>query len=142
LAALHPLCKELLKAPRRTRPTGPNEVRIGLSVDTSPRVGRVTPAAIATNARTPRKTPVAPETDRSYSARGGAEIITRHLQLQGKGNMKKKNLTIPEIAQIAGTPVLLGVGLLALGVLSTIPIAANVFTKEPTSDRELEEARF
>ena len=64
--------------------------------------------------------------------------------------MKEKNLTIPEIGQIAITRVFLGVGigllladklnadqrksvgcaLLAVGALSTIPIAANVFGRK------------
>jgi hypothetical protein len=64
--------------------------------------------------------------------------------------MKEKSLTIPQIAQIAGTRVVLGTGvgllladklggeqrraigwaLLAVGVLSTIPIVANVLGKK------------
>jgi len=64
--------------------------------------------------------------------------------------MKEKNLTLPEIALIAITRVVLGVGiglifanklspgqrrrvgctLLTVGALSTIPIAANVFGRK------------
>ena len=76
--------------------------------------------------------------------------------------MKQKNLTIPEIAQIAGTRVIPGAGigllladrlhreqrrsiawtLLAVGALSTIPIVANVLSKPSLDDRvaELAEA--
>ena len=63
--------------------------------------------------------------------------------------MKKKSLTIPEIALIGGTRIALGVGigmlmagklnddrrrgtgwaLLAVGALTTIPLAMNVFAK-------------
>ena len=76
--------------------------------------------------------------------------------------MKEKNLTIPEIAQIAGTRVVLGVGLgllladkltedqrkgvgwalLAVGALSTIPIAANVFAKESPQKESAELAEI
>ena len=72
--------------------------------------------------------------------------------------MKEKNLTIPEIAQIAGTRVILGAGigllladklnggqrrgigwaLLAVGALSTIPIVANVLGKQSLEDRVVE----
>jgi len=69
--------------------------------------------------------------------------------------MREKQLTVPEIAQIAGTRVLLGAGigllladklngeqrkgigwtLLAVGVLSTIPIAASLLGKKQLGDR-------
>jgi len=69
--------------------------------------------------------------------------------------MKHRNLTIPEIAQIAGTRIILGVGigllladklhrerrrdigwtLLAVGALSTIPIVANVLNKPSLDGR-------
>jgi hypothetical protein len=72
--------------------------------------------------------------------------------------MKERSLTIPEIAQIAGTRVILGAGigllladkfsgaqrrsigwgLLAAGALSTIPIIANVLGKQPLEDRVTE----
>lgn len=71
--------------------------------------------------------------------------------------MKHRELTLPEIGLIAGTRVALGVGLglllgerlsrearkgagwalLAVGVLSTIPIAAGVLSKSPQGEREL-----
>ena len=70
--------------------------------------------------------------------------------------MRKKNLTVPEIALIASTRVILGIGigllvgdklrheqrrgigwtLLALGALSTIPIAANVLSKPSREHRD------
>ena len=73
--------------------------------------------------------------------------------------MKERNLTVPEIAQIAGTRAILGVGigliladkltedqrkgigwtLLAVGLLSTIPIAANLLGKKA---QEKETAEF
>jgi hypothetical protein len=69
--------------------------------------------------------------------------------------MKEKTLTIPEIAQIAGTRVILGAGigllladklsgdqrrgigwaLLAVGALSTIPIVANLLAKKSIENR-------
>jgi hypothetical protein len=69
--------------------------------------------------------------------------------------MKEKNLTVQEIAQIAGTRVVLGAGiglllankltdhqrrgigwaLLAFGALSTIPIIANLREKKTLEDR-------
>ena len=72
--------------------------------------------------------------------------------------MKEKTLTIPEIAQISGTRFALGAGigllladklnqdqrrgvgwaLVAVGVLSTIPIAANLFSKESPGKRSVE----
>ena len=68
--------------------------------------------------------------------------------------MKERNLTLPEIGLIAGTRVALGAGLgsllsdrlnedqrkgavwalLAVGVLSTIPIAKGVLSKPPLPD--------
>ena len=69
---------------------------------------------------------------------------------KGRGFMKEKNLTLPEIGVIAITRVVLGVGIglilanklsaaqrrtlgctmLTVGALSTIPIAANVFGRK------------
>ena len=69
--------------------------------------------------------------------------------------MKQRSLTIPEIGQIAGTRAVLGVGigliladklskeqrrsigwtLLAVGLLSTIPIAANILGKKTQEEQ-------
>jgi len=69
--------------------------------------------------------------------------------------MRKRSLTIPEIALIGGTRVALGIGvgllisdrlsrdkrrgagwaLLTVGVLTTIPIALNVLSKPDVSDQ-------
>ena len=69
--------------------------------------------------------------------------------------MKERGLTIPEIALIGGTRVALGVGigllisdrlnkdqrkgagwaLFGIGVLSTVPIAIGILTKQPIAEK-------
>ena len=79
------------------------------------------------------------------------------IDLQQNTNMKKRSLTIPEIALIAGTRVALGAGigfllaerlnkdqrrgagwaLFGVGVLSTIPIVLEVVGKRPIAEGPL-----
>jgi hypothetical protein len=91
-------------------------------------------------------------------ARQLALVVFRVIFLEEEKVMKEKKLTVPEIGLIAMTRVILGVGigllvsrklnqeqrkgigwtLLAVGALSTIPIAANVFC-ERTVGTQVEE---